>query len=269
MLTRIWTGTLLLMVVASIVVQLAAAGSAVIAGTAGFVLVACGTVLVARLSHTPAALRALRRTLREIRAARRSPNDGGLDLTWFFQAANFFRYGNIRPAEEAARQIPDPVLRRGAELVLDGFQRPQLAIALQRQIAEQRERLVRPVELLRAMAGYAPSLGMFGTLLGLLQMLFGTSSGDISHMGAAMGFAMMTTVYGLVLSNLVLKPLATKLEQRNRRYLTQSIVALQAVMLMFERQHPEYIRDVINDVRVPRASVHNAFTAAAAAGMAQ
>jgi hypothetical protein len=61
----------------------------------------------------------------------------------------------------------------------------------------------------------------------------------------------------------VLKPLATKLEQRNRRYLTQSIVALQAVMLMFERQHPEYIRDVINDVRVPHASVHHAFATAA------
>jgi chemotaxis protein MotA len=112
------------------------------------------------------------------------------------------------------------------------------------------------------MAGYAPSLGMFGTLLGLLEMLFGTSNGDISHMGSAMGFAMMTTVYGLVLSNLVLKPLATKLEQRNRRYLTQSIVAMQAVMLLLERQHPEYIRDVINDVRVPRASVHHAFAAA-------
>jgi chemotaxis protein MotA len=258
---------LLLMVVASIVVQLAAAGSAVIAGTAGFVLVACGTVLVARLSHTPAALRALRRTLREIRAAQRSQNDGGLDLTWVFQAANFFRYGNIRPAEEATRQIPDPVLRRGAELVLDGFPRQQLAIALQRQIAEQRERLVRPVECLRAMAGYAPSLGMFGTLLGLLQMLFGTSSGDFSHMGAAMGFAMMTTVYGLVLSNLVLKPLATKLEQRNRRYLAQSIVAMQAVMLLSERQHPEYIRDVINDVRMPRPSMSHGF--ATAAGMAQ
>jgi len=266
-LTTVWTGTLLLAVVGAIIVQVAAPGSAAVAGTAGLVLVACGTVLVARLSHTPAGLRALRRTLRELRAARRSPQDGALDLRWFLQAANFFRYGNIRPAEEAARQIPDPVLRRGCELVLDGFQRPQLAIALQRQIAEQRDLLVRPVELLRAMAGYAPSLGMFGTLLGLLQMLFGTSSGDVSHMGAAMGFAMMTTVYGLVLSNLLLKPLATKLEQRNRRYLTQSIVAMQAVMLLHERQHPEYIRDVINDVRVPRASVHNAY--AVAPGMAQ
>jgi chemotaxis protein MotA len=252
-LTKAWTGTLLLAVLLSIVLQLAAPGSAFVATTAGFVLVVAGTVLVARLSHTPAALPALRATLRELRLARRTPGEGSLHLNGFLQAATFFRYGNIRPAEEAARHIPDAVLRRGTQLVLDGFQRPQLAIALQRQIAEERERLVRPVELLRAMAGYAPSLGMFGTLLGLLQMLFGASGGDMSQMGAAMGFAMMTTVYGLVLANLFLKPLAAQVEQRNRRFLTQSLMAVQAVMMLYDRHHPEYIRDVLNNVRVSHA----------------
>jgi chemotaxis protein MotA len=115
---------------------------------------------------------------------------------------------------------------------------------LQRQIVEERERLVVPVELLRAMAGYAPTLGMLGTLLGLSQMLFGVGSSDVAGMGASMGFAMTTTVYGLVLANLIFKPLASQVEQRNRRDLTQSVVDLQAVMLLYERQHPEYIREV-------------------------
>ena len=43
----------------------------------------------------------------------------------------------------------------------------------------------------------------------------------------------------------LLKPLAAKIEQRNRHYFTQSIVDVQAVMLLFERQHPEYIREVM------------------------
>lgn len=260
MLTRFWTGTLLLAVLASVVLQVVAPGSAFVAMTAGFVLVVAGTLLVARVSHTPAALPALLTTLRELRRARRMKNDGGLQLQGFLQAATFFRYGKIRPAEEAARQIPDPVLRRGTLLVLDGFQRPQLSIALQRQIAEERERLVRPVELLRAMAGYAPSLGMFGTLLGLLQMLFGTTGGDVSGMGAAMGFAMMTTVYGLVLANLFLKPLAAQVEQRNRHFLTQSLQAVQAVMMLYDRHHPEYMRDVLNNVRVPQRAPHSGFS---------
>jgi chemotaxis protein MotA len=251
-LTRLWTTSLLGVVLLSIVLQVAAPGSAFVAMFSGFFLVVAGTLLVARVSHTPAALGALWGTLRELRAARQSRAEGQLQLSAFMQAATFFRYGNIRPAEEAARAIPDNVLRRGTQMVIDGFQRPQLAVALQRQIAEERERLLRPVDLLRAMAGYAPSLGMFGTLLGLLQMLFGSAGGDTGQMGAAMGFAMMTTVYGLVLSNLLLKPLAAKIEQRNRQYLTLTLVAVQAVMMLYDRQHPEYIRDVLNNVRTPQ-----------------
>ncbi len=251
--TSVLTLVLLVAVCGAVVLQLAAPASAFVAVTSGFVLVGCGTLLMARLSHSPAALRKLRATLGEIRATRGEGADDPLRLQWFLRAATFFRYGNIRPAEEAARQITRPVLRRGTQLVLDGFQRPQLAIALQRQIAEERDRLVGPVELLRAMAGYAPTLGMLGTLLGLLQMLFSVGSGDTASMGTAMGFAMMTTVYGLVVANLVLKPLAAKVEQRNRLDYTQSIVDVQAVMLLYERQHPEYIREVINDTRSPRA----------------
>jgi chemotaxis protein MotA len=237
----------------SVVVQIFSAGSGGVAATSGFCLVFCGTLLMARLSHSAEALRGLRDALLKLRAAADAVAEDELKLQSFLKAASFFRYGNIRPAEEAARNISRPVLRRGTQLVLDGLQRPQLAIALQRQIAEERERLVSPVEVLRAMSGYAPTLGMLGTLLGLSQMLFGVGTGDVASMGASMGFAMTTTVYGLVLANLIFKPLASKVEQRNRGQLTQSIVDLQAVMLLYERQHPEYIREVIGNTRVSNA----------------
>jgi chemotaxis protein MotA len=231
----------------SILVEIFSERSGPTAAISGFFLVFCGTLLMARLSHPPEALRRLRESLRALRRPSDSAADDDRRLQPFLKGANFFRYGNIRPAEEAARAIARPVLRRGTQLVLDGLQRPQLAMALQRQIAEERERLIAPVELLRAMAGYAPTLGMLGTLLGLSQMLFGVGLNDVASMGASMGFAMTTTVYGLVLANLIFKPLASKVEQRNRRDLAQSIVDLQAVMLLSERQHPEYIREVIGN----------------------
>jgi chemotaxis protein MotA len=192
-------------------------------------------------------MRQLRRALRELRLHPTDASASSQPLEPFLRAANFFRYGNIRPAEEAARRITRPVLRRGTLLVLDGFPRQQLSMALQRQIAEERDHLVGPVELLRAMAGYAPTLGMLGTLLGLLQMLFGVGAGSTAAMGTAMGFAMVTTVYGLVIANLLLKPLAAKLEQQNRQALTQCIVDMQAVMLLYERRHPQYILEVIQN----------------------
>lgn len=257
------TGALTFAVGVSVLLQFAIPGSAFVAVTCGFFLVACGTLLMARLSHTPAALRVVRRKLRELRGGTGVAVDDPQQLEWFLRAANFFRYGNIRPAEEAARRIPRPVLRRGTLLVLDGFKRDQLAMALQRQIAEEREILVAPVDALRAMAGYAPTLGMLGTLLGLLQMLFGVGSGDTATMGTAMGFAMVTTVYGLVLANLILKPLAAKIEQHNRRALTQSIVDMQAVMMLYERRHPQYIREVIENAAARPLAVPTAAMAGA------
>ena len=240
----IWTGLLLAAVGGSILTEIFSERSGATAAISGFFLVFCGTLLMARLSHAPEALSRLRESLRAIRRARDS---SAADAQPFLKAATFFRYGNIRPAEAAARTIRRPVLRRGTQLVLDGLQRPQLVSALQRQIVEERERLAAPVELLRAMAGYAPTLGMLGTLLGLSHMLFGVGSSDVAGMGASMGFAMTTTVYGLVLANLIFKPLASKVEQRNRRDLTRSILELQAVMLLYERQHPEYIREVFDN----------------------
>ena len=249
MLTAISLSTLVGVVGAAVALQVAAPSSGVVAVISGFFLVCAGTLLVTRISHSYGALGALHGALRDLRGARGSRTSEESQWQWFLRAASFFRYGNIRPAEEAARNISAPILRRGTQLVLDGLPRTQLVIALQRQIVEERENLAMPVELLRAMAGYAPTLGMLGTLLGLLQMLFGASSGDIASMSAAMGFAMITTVYGLVIANLLLKPLATKVEHRNRRRLTQALADVQAVMLLFERQHPEYIREVMNDRR--------------------
>ena len=249
--SAVWTGTLAIAVAASILLDLTAAGSGGVAAVAGFGLVFCGTLLMARLSHARSALRGLRASLHRLRRARADAgSDGESSLHWFLQAASSFRYGKILPAEEAARAIERPVLRRGAQLVLDGLEREQLTLALQRTIAEERERLVAPVDVLRAMATYAPTLGMLGTLLGLSQMLFGVGSGDVASMGAAMGFAMTTTVYGLVLANLVLKPLAAKIEQTNRHELTKCVADLQAVMLLYERQHPVYIREIILGRRV-------------------
>lgn len=218
---------------------------------------------MSRLSHSPGALRMLAAVLLDLRRARRDSAGNEQRWQWFLRAADLFRYGNIRPAEEAASHIGAPILRRGTQLVLDGLQRPQLTAALQRQIAAERERLMSPVEMLRAMAGYAPTLGMLGTLLGLQQMLFHVGTDDMASMGAAMGFAMITTVYGLVIANLLLKPLASKVEQRNRQQLAQSIADLQAVMLLYERQHPEYIREVLNDMRAERPRPTLAFAAAA------
>ncbi len=249
MLTSLSTVSLSLLVGLATLIQLAAPGSGFIAVASGLVLVLGGTLLTARFSHSESALAVLARALGSLTAANGPDSKARGDLTYFFEAARCFRYGKIRPAEAVTRHIREPVLRRGTQLVLDGFPREQVMLALQRQIAEERDHFRQPVELMRAMGNYAPTLGMIGTLLGLVQMLFGLGAGVMTSIGTSMGFAMLTTVYGLTLSNLVLKPLASKLEQSGRQKVAECVAQMQAVLMLYDRHHSEVIREVMEQSR--------------------
>jgi len=116
---------------------------------------------------------------------------------------------------------------------------------LQWRIGNERENDQQEIRVIRAMAGYAPSMGMLGTLLGLVQMLFGLGDKGINEVGVAMGFAMLTTVYGLVGANLLLKPLAGKMEQQSRIRLSWLYAQLETVLMLKERSHPIHIREAL------------------------
>jgi chemotaxis protein MotA len=244
---RAWTGLLAIIVFGAVSIQLLAPGSGVVAVIAGIWLVVGGTLLTTRLSHSESTLMALTYAVRTYWRDREAGCSEPVDPRWFLEAANHFRYGKIWPAEQCASRIEGPLLRRGTQMVLDGFPREQVTLALQRQIAEERDHFRQPVDLLRAMAGYSPTLGMLGTLLGMVQMLFGLGSGDLDRIGVSMGFAMLTTVYGLVLANLLLKPLASKLEQIGRLRTKQRAAEMQAVMMLYERSHAAVIRELMDD----------------------
>ena len=248
MLAGLSTATLTTLVAFATIIQLMAPGSGFVAVISGLVLVLGGTLLTARFSHSESALKAVALAVGSLSMTGSSPAAKRTDMTYFFEAARCFRYGKIRPAEAVTRHIRQPVLRRGTQLVLDGFPREQVMLALQRQIAEERDHYRRPVDLLRSMSNYAPTLGMLGTLLGLVQMLFGLSAGEMTTIGTSMGFAMLTTVYGLTLSNLALKPLASKLEQVGRLKVNEGLAQMQAVTLLYDRHHSEVIREVMEQL---------------------
>ncbi len=248
MIAPVWIILLSTVVLISVLTQLLAPGSGLLAVVTGLFLVIGGTLLTAILSHSHQAVLSLWHHIRNFRHPEQTDALEDDGFICFLQAANYFRRGEIRPAENLIQGIDDPLLRRGTQLVVDGFPRDQISLSLQRQIADDRNHLRRPAEMVRSMSGYAPAFGMLGTLLGLIQMLFGLGSGDLGTIGAAMGFAMLTTVYGLVLANLILKPIASKLEERGRNGINRRVAYLQAVMLMCDKQHAELIREMMAEM---------------------
>lgn len=170
----------------------------------------------------------------------------GTDEKIFLQVATFYRRGSVRQAEMALKGIRDTYLQLGSQLIIDRCSEKELARALQWHTSSTQEKERRNLRILQSMVGFAPAFGMLGTLLGLVRLLFNLGDSGLDVVGAAMGFAMITTVYGLVTSNLVIKPVAIKMEQRLREQLAWQRVKYELMMLLFEKAHPAVMQETLN-----------------------
>ena len=104
----------------------------------------------------------------------------------------------------------DFFLRRIISLIIEGTNAETLEKILTQEIQEISQSRQTSVEVLRRLAEVAPSMGLIGTLIGLIQLLGNLNSP--AEIGPAMAIALLTTFYGAVLAYMVFAPLAAKLE---------------------------------------------------------
>jgi chemotaxis protein MotA len=133
----------------------------------------------------------------------------------------------------------DPFLRRGVELCVDGVDPGTIETVLRTESASISERHERGQRILRSMGSSAPSFGMIGTLIGLVQML--TRLDDPSKIGGAMALAMLTTLYGALLAYLIFLPLADKLAERSRQELLNREIVVHGLMGILSGYHPRVV----------------------------
>lgn len=133
--------------------------------------------------------------------------------------------------EEKLETVEDPFLVKGLRLVVDGFPPEVVRDILGTDLYAMQERHGVGKCVLDKMGEIAPAMGMLGTLIGLVTMLKNLS--DPSQIGAGMAVALLTTFYGAYLSNVLLLPMANKLDQRKkeetliRSTMIEGIVAIQ------------------------------------------
>ena len=136
------------------------------------------------------------------------------------------RYTPRNPGE------PGKLLAEGAELISLGFEEAKIRSILEEHIFQTIERRQRVANSLRGLAKYPPAFGLVGTVLGLVSLMNAISAGASStEAGSRMAVALVATLYGLLLANLVLNPAGEnvlKTANEERRSLE---LALEAVML--------------------------------------
>jgi chemotaxis protein MotA len=146
--------------------------------------------------------------------------------------ADIARRDGLLALEEKAKGVEDPFLRRGLELVIDGTDSEEVAESLEMEIAALRERHKVAAKWFGDAGGFAPTLGIIGTVLGLVHALEGLS--DPAKLGHAISSAFIATLWGVMSANLLWLPMSNKLkrisavEVAHRELVVQGILAIQA-----------------------------------------
>lgn len=133
----------------------------------------------------------------------------------------------------------DPFLHRGLQLVVDGADPEMVRNILEIELIALEERHRMGQSLFQTMGTYAPAFGMMGTLIGLIQML--RSLHDPSQLGPAMALAIITTLYGVVLANLVFLPIAAKLKLKSSQEIQLNEVVVEGILSIQAGENPRMI----------------------------
>lgn len=209
----------------------------------GLLIVLGGTIAATMVSFPPPyVLRVWRNFLIALRNERLYDKE---DIEEIVRIAKLWRGKKIQMADEQVSNIKSPFLRTGLALVIDGSPIEDVNELLEWRIARLRARENAEANVFRSMGGYAPAFGMLGTLLGLINMLYDMSGGTFETLGLNMAVALITTFYGLILSNLFFKPIAIKLEDRTEQRVRTLGMALEAINMISQQRSPSYIRETL------------------------
>ena len=145
------------------------------------------------------------------------------------EMADTARKGGFLALEEM--EVENSFLRKGIDLLVDGYDAEVVRATLQKDISLTNERHEQGISIFKALAEVAPAMGMIGTLVGLVAML--SNMDDPKSIGPAMAVALLTTLYGAIMANMMLLPIAAKLglrkdeEKLNRRLILDGVLAIQ------------------------------------------
>ncbi|NHI02211.1 flagellar motor protein PomA [Oceanimonas sp. MB9] len=157
--------------------------------------------------------------------------------------ADAARKGGFLALEEA--QITNPFLQKAVNMLVDGHDQGVVKAALEKDIDLNAERQEQGAKIFRALGDVAPAMGMIGTLIGLVAML--ANMDDPKAIGPAMAIALLTTLYGAMLANMVALPIADKLDLRSEEERLNRTLIMDAVLGIQDGQNPRVLQGLLEN----------------------
>jgi chemotaxis protein MotA len=144
------------------------------------------------------------------------------------KASETARREGVLALEPMLEEVDDAFLRTGLQQVVDGLDGEAVKDMLEIEMRSIEERHGTAIGFFKTLGGFAPTMGMIGTVIGLINMLGNLS--DPSQLGLGLSVALLTTLYGVVFANLIFMPIANKMQRLHDAEMTAKELALDGIL---------------------------------------
>lgn len=151
------------------------------------------------------------------------------------------RMKGLLSLEDKLNEIDEPFLHNSLLLVVDSVDSEKVRQVMDTELDQLDERHALDRGFYEKAASYAPAFGMIGTLVGLILML--GNMADVDALAKGMAVALITTLYGSLLANIVCLPIASKLKARHDEEFLCKQLVMEGVLAIQEGENPKFIEE--------------------------
>ncbi len=141
--------------------------------------------------------------------------------------------------ENLAEREDDEFVKKGLELLIDGGEPQVIRHAMENELAARTQRDHAAAQVYRSMGGYAPTIGIIGAVMGLIQVMGNLA--DPAALGAGIATAFVATIYGVGLANLLFLPIADRIAAMIDRQAVFASMTIEGILAIAEGEHPRSI----------------------------
>lgn len=216
-----------------------------------FVLVVGGTLGATMASYSMADFKNLRQVIRVAFRSTEQDIDALIQLLVSFAVSA--RRDGLLALDAKVQEVDDPFLHSGLQAVVDGVDPEFVRVLLETELQSSEARHRRGAGMLETAGGYAPTMGIIGTVMGLVHVLSNLTSA--ASLGPAIATAFIATLYGIFSANVLWLPLGGKLKVRSQEETLVRELMIEGVLSIQSGDNPRAMEEKLRAFLRP-AAVH-------------
>lgn len=165
------------------------------------------------------------------------------------ELADMARREGILKLESVVENLDNEFLKQGISLVIDGTDYEVTKSILETEVEFMRERHLTGAKFFDAAGAFSPTMGIIGTVMGLVHVLGNLS--DTANLGSAIAVAFMATLYGVFSANVIWIPIGAKLKVRSKQEAIAREIIIEGVLAIQSGESPRIIEDRLKSFLSP------------------